>query len=273
MEETSLVDRSGIKSIILSRNNIGIVNKHIQENNTKTVEETPQKVGTDDSNNKINEEWNIDDTNWSSLRLVSKKELDHLIQSYLVIHRPDGVSIVSNLSPLEVYSADNLRDIPHRRCSKKPPFFPKDIVGAVRLHIESDIDYYLDKANKSLHIAREHSGYFQEHSGLIPSISSLQDLCRAVVVHGEMDEVRGVGQFRCNIGNGGRNWENKTPCLLHGLQFEKDLIRDDRFNATQILKTIGLVTEFVWHVCNSMQVDASDNPLAGNKLRKQMYAM
>jgi len=282
--------QNGIESILSSRKEVepkNVLDSTMDSNfdsnvnsNTDTTypmnADQSKDLSTDTSidsvNNTFLQPWEISETNWSSLRLVSQKELTNLIQSYFMIHRKDGVVVISALSPLEVYSADNLHDLPHRRCSKKSPYFPKELVGQVMFHIDSEIDYFLDKAAKSLHVAREGSGCFKEHSRLIPSITCLQELCRAVVVHGEVDNERGVGQFRINIGNGGRNWEKKTPCLLHGLKFEKDLIGDDRFDASRILKTIGSVTEFTWHVCNSMQVDASDNALAPNKLRRQMYA-
>jgi hypothetical protein len=71
----------------------------------------------------IGDKRHIKDTNWAKLRLISTDELQNFVQSYLLIHRHDGVDILSELSPLEVYSADQLHDWKHCRLSGKPPLF------------------------------------------------------------------------------------------------------------------------------------------------------
>ncbi|MFM7359706.1 MAG: hypothetical protein ACKO1Z_01680, partial [Actinomycetota bacterium] len=53
---------------------------------------------------------------WTSLKLTSQKQLDEVIASYLLIHTDlCGMDILLKLSPLEVYSADRLKDFLHCR--------------------------------------------------------------------------------------------------------------------------------------------------------------
>jgi hypothetical protein len=56
---------------------------------------------------------------WDSIRLASPSEITSLAASHLLIHRDDGVTIVEELSPLEVYSADMLYKYRHSRQSGK----------------------------------------------------------------------------------------------------------------------------------------------------------
>jgi len=129
---------------------------------------------------------------------------------------------------------------------------------------------YIDASGKTFHISRKGSESFDEHSQHLPP--NIQDLCQAIVEHGVVDEKRAAGQYRMNIGNGGLNWVNGAPCLLHGMKFEDSLRKDNRFNSTEILQTIGRVTEFSWYVASSLQEQAADPPMAPDTIRKQMYA-
>jgi hypothetical protein len=214
----------------------------------------------------------FEDNVWSRLRLITADELETQLQSYLIIHRHDGVNVVSGLSPLEVYSADQLRDWSHCRLSSPTPFFPKSNVGPVYLHIRSDADQFLDTHSKSFHIARERSDNFLEHSSLLPTMQQILVLCKAIVRHGKVDTKRAFGQHRINIGNGGQNWVNGAPCQLHGLSFEKELEKDEQVDTTEVLQSIGRLVEFTWRVMCSLQDDTNDNPIAPDFFRKKMYA-
>lgn len=216
---------------------------------------------------------NIMDIDWTSLRLVATEEMKRFVQSYLLIHRLDGINVLSELSPLEVYSADHLHDLTHCRLSGKFPFFPDaNRVGPVVLHIRTEADQFLDTSAKSFHVAREQSEYFKEHSQHLPSLHQIQSLCKAIVRHGNNDCKRADGQYRVNIGNGGQNWVNGAPCQLHGLRFQKDLDNDSNFNATEVLETIGQIAEFTWLVTCALQTDAKDHAIAPDRIRKQLYA-
>lgn len=212
------------------------------------------------------------DTDWTGLRLITSAELESIVQSYLLIHRHDGVDVLSGLSPLEVYSADNLHDLSHCRLSGPSPFFPKTKLAPVYLHVSPDADQFIDTTGKSFHVAREHSSHFVEHSHHLPSMHQIQQLCNAIVRHGKVDSKRAIGQHRVNIGNGGQNWIDGAPCQLHGLQFEKELDKDRDFDATEVLQSIGRLVEFTWHVTCSMQNDTSDHPIAPDKVRRKLYA-
>jgi hypothetical protein len=215
----------------------------------------------------------FNNTTWTSLRLISAEEMRQLVlQSYLLIHRLDGVDVLSELTSIEVYSANRLHDLVHCRLSGKSPFFPCGKTGPVVLHIGTEADHFVDAASKSFHVAREHSQYFMEHAKLIPSMQQIQSLCHAVVCHGYADSKRAPGQYRVNIGNGGQNWVNGAPCQLHGMKFQKDLEISGNFDATNVLHTIGRLTEFTWHVMSSLQDDASDHPIAPDTFRKKLYA-
>lgn len=210
--------------------------------------------------------------NWHSFRLISLEEMHRYVQSYLLIHRLDGVDVLSELSPLEVYSANCLHDLRHCRLSGKSPFFPRQNIGPVTLHIRSEADCFLDVSAKSFHVSREQSENFLEHSHILPSMDQVMKLCQAIVSHGKIDSKRAIGQYRLNFGNGGQNWINSAPCRLHGMGFQKDLDGDPQFNSTEILQSIGQIVEFTWRVICGLQNDASDHPIAPDTFRKKLYA-
>ena len=209
---------------------------------------------------------------WEGLRLITHEQLEGSVQSYILIHRNDGVDVLSQLSPLEVYSANHLHDLVHCRVSGTTPFYPTGMIGPAKLDIRSDADCFIDMPSKSYHVAREQGAAFQEHAHRLPSMKQIQLLCQAIVCHGHIDNKRAAGQHRVNIGNGGQNWQNGSPCKLHGLQFQKDLDNDVNMNATQVLRCIGQLTEFTWHVICSLQNDALDHPIAPDVVRKHLYA-
>ena len=209
---------------------------------------------------------------WKAFRLVTQEEMQRYIQSYLLVHRSDGVDILSELSPLEVYSADHLHDWVHCRTTGTSPFYPTKKTGPVVLHIHADADRYIDISSKSFHIARERCEYFEEYSLQLPPLDKVQTICQAIVCYGSMDSKRATGQYRLNMGNGGQNWVNGAPCQLHGLQFKKKLEADEKFDADDVLISIGKLTEFTWQVMCALQNDASDHPIAPDKSRKQLYA-
>jgi hypothetical protein len=209
---------------------------------------------------------------WKSFRHISFEEMNRFVQSFLIIRRLDGVGVVAELSPLEVYSANHLHDLIHCRVSGKAPFYPpREKLGPVTLQIQKEADYFIDQTAKSFHVAREQSSYFLEHAPLLPSIQAIQWLCEMIVCHGSIDTKRAIGQYRLNIGNGGQNWVNGAPCKLHGLQFLKD-IQEQHGNVDTILHTIGCITEFTWRVICALQQDAHDHPIAPDPHCKKLYA-
>jgi hypothetical protein len=213
------------------------------------------------------------DIAWTSLRLIEAEEMQKFMQSFLLIHRHDGIDVLAELSPLEVYSANNLHDFLHCRLSGKSPFsVPRERISAATIYLRNDSDSFVDKFSKSYHVARGDSEYFREHGALLPSIHQMQLLCQAIVRHGSIDSKRAIGQYRLNLGNGGQNWVNGAPCELHGHQFLQDVQQDGVIDATQLLHAIGGITEFTWNVMCSLQHDANDHPIAPDTFRKQLYA-
>ena len=194
------------------------------------------------------------------------------MQSYLLIHRHDGMDILAELSPFEVYSANHLHDWKHSRLSGKAPYFPSGKIGPVRLHITADADGFVDTYAKSFHVAREHNQYFREHSHHLPSMNHIQALCRAIANHGCIDNKRAPGQIRVNIGCGGQNWVDGAPCKLHALKFQDKVEKDGTYDVPQLLSTMGRLTQFTWLVMNSLQRDTTDHPIAPDACRQGLYA-
>jgi hypothetical protein len=209
---------------------------------------------------------------WTTFRLATHEEMLHYVQSYLLIHRSDGVDLLSELSPLEVYSADRLHDMVHCRLTGPAPFYPSKKTGPVVLQIRQDADCYIDISSKVFHIAREQCEYFEEHANMLPTFKQIQSLCKAIACFGSVDCKRATGQCRVNIGNGGQNWVNGAPCQLHGLEFKKNLDADPTFDSDDVLKCIGQLTGFTWKIMCSLQNDSLDHPIAPDTFRKQLYA-
>lgn len=90
--------------------------------------------------------------------------------------------------------------------------------------------------------------------------------------YGKVDTKQAIGQYRVNIGNGGQNWVNGAPCQLHGMQFQKALEMDKKFDTTAVLQSIGQLTEFTWRAMCALQNNASDHPIAHDAIRKKLYA-
>jgi len=276
---SKLQSKRGIQSIILSRRESDPLPRRTSTAMAPTpthkevppaVSQVDSKIGASLSND--SNPISLQGTNWNSLRLITDDELKNFVQSYLLIHRHDGVHVLSELSPLEVYSANHLHDLMHSRVSGKSPFFPLKKIGPIVLHVRPDADCFIDTHAKSYHIAREQCECFNEHSQHLPTIDQIQSICKAIVHHGHIDNKRAVGQYRVNIGNGGQNWQNGAPCRLHGMQFQKDLEKDGKYEVTEVLQSIGQLAEFTWRVMCALQNDASDHPIAPDSRRKLLYA-
>lgn len=272
---------SGLQSILSSRRTANPTTGTIDTNGE--VQRTSSVVdGKIDKMNKnpslpssgmtANTDCPIKCTRWADIRPITAEELQRYVQSYLVIHRLDGIDIVSELSPLEVYSANNLHDLVHCRLTGNSPFYPTGELGPIVLQIRPDADCFTDVSSKSFHVAREQSEIFVEHAQRLPSMEDIKLLCQAISLHGTMDNKRATGQYRVNIGNGGQNWVEGAPCKLHGLQFQKNLEEAGAHNAIEILGTIGQLAEFTWEVMCSFQKESHDHPIAPDTSRRRLYA-
>lgn len=212
---------------------------------------------------------------WTSIRLMTQSEMDKVMASYLLVHTDDshgGLDILLKLSPIEVYSADKLKDFRHCRLSGPPGYLPLQKVGDVVLQIGPGCDEYLDKYSKLMHVARQRSTYFNEHKKILPSDQMFANVCRSILTHGIVDSQRSKSQYRVNIGCGGQHFPHGIPAVLVGKGFAKKLDADEEFNTTEILSSIGLLVEFLWCVAQDMQRDASDAALAPDHVRREAYA-
>ena len=206
------------------------------------------------------------------MSLIHPTTMREHVSSYLLVHTEDGVDIVSKLSSLEVSSADNLYMRRHGRFSGDKTFYPSNYVGDVRLSFESNAKSFIDRRSRYFHVARESSSYLKQHGRLLPSIAQLKSLCEAVVAHGKHDATRSNGQFRVNIGCGGQDRRDGVPCHLHDSGFQKRLEADPQFDSVLIRRSIGQCTEMIWKICQDMQRDASDSPMAQDHIRTRMYS-
>ena len=209
---------------------------------------------------------------WTSIRLATQSEITSRVSSHLLIHRDDGVTVIEELAPLEVYSADMLYKLRHSRQTSEQGRFPKSEVGSVYLSIGAEVPKFIDPSSRSFHVAREESSYFKEHGNLLPSMPKITTLCKAVLRYGKHDQTRSAQQFRVNIGCGGQHRPDGKPETLIGLQFQKTMVRDPDFNDEEVISTIGKLTEFTWSILKDMQVDANDGTLAPDKARQRQYA-
>ena len=237
------------------------------------IRKTNTNTSPPSSPNTANKDCLIAKTNWNDLCLITAEDLRKYIQSYLVIHRLDGIDIVSELSPFEVYSANNLHELVHCRLTGKAPFYPSDEdIGQADLRIRQESDCFVDISAKSFHVARVQSDIFKEHAHKLPSMQAIKELCQAITLHGTIDSKRAIGQRRVNLGNGGQHWVHGAPCELHGLQFQKDIEKAGTQNIHEILQTIGQLAEFTWNVMCTLQNEAHDHPIAPDRFRRQLYA-
>ena len=88
---------------------------------------------------------------WTSIRLATISEVNSLVSSHLLIHRDDGIDMIADLSPLEVYSADNLYKLQHSRWTGQPGCFPKSKLGSIVLSVDANVDKFVDKSSKIYH--------------------------------------------------------------------------------------------------------------------------
>jgi hypothetical protein len=206
---------------------------------------------------------------WSTLRLVHLDDLVESVSSYLIIKAPD-FDIVAKLSPLEVYSADNLGQFLHSRMSGDANFFPNDEIGSRVMSIGPNIPCVIDPSGL-YHVAREGSSHFAEYSHLLVDENECSNLCQAVIKYGKTDGSRSAGQFRVNFGCGGQHMPGGVPAKLVGFDFETRLHDDDCFDSVATLKLVGSLTEFLWNVMVGIQREAKDPPIAPDKRRHEEY--
>jgi hypothetical protein len=206
---------------------------------------------------------------WSTLCLVHLDDLLKSVSSYLIIKAPD-FDIVAQLSPLEVYSADNLGELLHSRMSGDATFYPSDEIGSRVMNIDPNIPCVIDRLGL-YHVAREGSSHFAEHSNLLVDEKECSNLCRAVIKYGKSDGSRSAGQFRVNFGCGGQHMPRGVPAKLVGFDFWKRLHDDNCFDSVATLQSVGSLTEFLWNVMVSIQKEAKDPPIAPDKSRHEEY--
>jgi hypothetical protein len=209
---------------------------------------------------------------WSSIKLLTQAELDKVTASYLLVHTDGGLDISSKLSPLEVYSADKLKDFRHARVCGPPGYQPSQQLGEVVLQIGSGCDEYLDRYSKLYHIARQGSVYFKEYKSILPADCIFANLCKSILKHGKIDHARSKCQYRINIGCGGQHFPDGVPATIIGKGFADKLEADNDFDRVEILSGIGSLVEFLWRVSQDMQSDVCDAPLAPDSLRFNAYA-
>jgi hypothetical protein len=210
---------------------------------------------------------------WSSFRLVSQDELAQSVASYLIIRTEENGDLLSKLSPMEVYSADNLGKHLHCRVSGPPGTDPRKLSTACKVTTIGPASACVTDPTGLYHVAREGSSYFLEYGSLLVSPGSMSDLCQAVVKFGKVDGLRSSGQFRINIGCGGQHRPNGVPATLVGLDFVTSLEQSDgMFNRDSTLRSIGSLTEFLWMTMVGLQRDAKGSPLAPDRKRHELYA-
>jgi hypothetical protein len=200
------------------------------------------------------------EVDWTSFRLLSTKEMDSFMASFLVIRREDGMDIVSKLSSFEIYSAKNLHKLPHCRLGGNAEFYPTSSVGQIVLNIGNKIDQFVDVSSCMYHIARESSLMFREHGALLPDLHDISNLCRAVMAHGKCDHKRCSSQRRAFIGNGGLDFPNGVPTTIVDGGFQKKVEEDPTFCKEKVLRTIGSLSEFLWKTMVQIQELAKDSP-------------
>jgi len=209
---------------------------------------------------------------WSSIQLMMQVELDELTASYLLVHTDGGLDILSKLTPLEVYSADRLKDFRHSRLCGPPKYKPHQQLGDVVLHIGSGCDEYLDKHSKLFHVVRQRSVYFKEYYKILPCDQLCANLCKSILKYGTIDNTRSRCQYRVTIGCGGQHFPEGIPATLIGKSFAAKLDTDAMFDREEILSTIGSLVEFLWRVGADIQRDVCDAPLAPDSIRWNAYA-
>lgn len=211
-------------------------------------------------------------SSFDDVSLVHPQTMRDNVSSYLLVHTDDGIDVVSKLSPLEVYSADNLYLQRHGRFSGNKSFYPRNNIGDIVLSVGSEAKCFIDRKSRYFHIAREGSSYLMQHGRLLPNMTQLKSLCKAVVAHGKKDSTRSSGQFRVNIGCGGQDRRDGVPCQLHDSGFQKELEANPQFDSHLVRRSIGQCTEMIWKICQDMQRDANDSPMAQDHVRTRMYA-
>jgi hypothetical protein len=210
---------------------------------------------------------------WSTARLVHPSMMDQLCASYLLIHREDGVDVLSRLTPLEVYSADWLCKRKHGRFGGDANYYPLNHVGPVSLNIASPVKSFLDIGNASYQVARAGSSYLEQHGSLLPNLQECVEICRAVIIHGKQDSYRSLGQFRINVGCGGQDRRDGIPCKLHDGGFKAAISEDARFNGdTNLPHLIGKCMEVIWKILSDMLRDSNCSPMAPDPHRDREYA-
>jgi hypothetical protein len=214
----------------------------------------------------------LQDYDWTSFRLVTHDELAQSVSSYLIIRTKENGDLLSKLSPMEVYSADNLGQHQHCRVSGPPDMDPNKHSSASKVTIIGPSSQCVTDSTGLYHVAREGSCYFEEHGSLLLSPAVMSDLCQSVVKYGKVDGSRSFGQFRINIGCGGQHRPNGVPAKLVGLDFVTSLESDDTLNCDSMLRSIGSLTEFLWNTMVGLQRDAKGSPLAPDRNRHELYA-
>ena len=212
------------------------------------------------------------ESEWTTARLLNQSQMDKLCASYLIIHREDGVDVLSRLSPLEVYSADWLCKRKHGRFSGGTNYFPSGHVGPAKLDLSTDLKCFIDATSgASYQVARLGSSYLDQHGSMLPNLEEFIEICRAVLIHGKPDDTRSSGQFRINVGCGGQDRRDGIPCKIHDSGFKAAINDDSFFTGKNIPHLIGQCVEVIWKIISDMLRDSNCSPMAPDPLRDWEY--
>ena len=212
---------------------------------------------------------------WSTAKVLHPSVMDQLCSSYLIIHREDGVDVLSRLTPLEIYSADWLCKRKHGRFGGDANYYPSNLVGhGVSLNISPHVKSFLDiSGSASYQVARAGSSYLNQHGLMLPNLQECIEICRAVFIYGKHDNSRSSGQFRVNVGCGGQDRREGIPCKIHDGGFKAALSADSQFSGNvNIPHLIGKCVEVIWKILSDMLRDSNCSPMAPDPHRDWEYA-
>lgn len=233
---------------------------------------------------KSNRHWNA-----LNLRVPSTHQLRSMCTSVFRMDLPSGSEILSELSPMECYTALGLNQHLHGRLTSTPLKLPGDRASTIHWIGSSDDSASVEENRQHFYsvVRREHP-IFQTHcahasiGGSGDDLKDLKDLARAVVTYCVEkgvppdpnrsqptldDNTPTTRQYRINVGS-----VSQAKKEIVGRDFFDFLKTKRQFNVDHIKHTIGNTALLAWLCQDDLQEAAGGPKLSPDKVREEMFA-
>ena len=216
------------------------------------------------------EQMSSEESRWLHCKIITIERLNQLLTSTLVIHVSPGQVIKLEANPVEIYSADLLKNRSHGRRTVLVRNSPNDnSTAGAEMIIRSNHLEYNDPLDR-LHVIRQHSSVFSEYAR--ETKTDIIGLLRFCLANGEQDLARRCENMHrvVNIGCKPELHLGDEPVQVNGSKYFKNMTTEDE---NDVKNSIGSIVDLIWASCQHLQIYKQNTKMGGDNQRRDKYGM